>query len=123
MAERGSTVVPTLTAEQRRVTIENFERAKQVLQSGNYDYAIQMLALCCRIDPANLHFRQALRRAQKEKYGNSLKGSRFAFFSTPKFKARMKKAKMAREHLKVLEYAEEVLYRNPWDDDRQPWER
>ncbi len=115
MAVRSSTVLPPPTEAQRKIAVENYERARKVLQDKNYDYAIQMLMLCCRVDPANIPFRQALRRSQKEKYGNSLKGSRFAFFSTPKFKARMRKAKMAREHLKVLEYGEEVLYRNPWD--------
>jgi len=115
MAVRSSTILAPPSEQQRKVAIENFERARKVLQDKNYDYAIQMLMLCCRVDPSSIPFRQALRRAQKEKYGNSLKGSRFAFFSTPKFKARMRKAKMAREHVKVLEHGEEVLSRNPWD--------
>jgi tetratricopeptide (TPR) repeat protein len=115
MAARSSSTLPTPTEAQRKIAAENYERARKVLQDKNYDYAIQMLMLCCRVDPANIPFRQLLRRAQKEKYGNSLRGSRFAFFSTPKYKARMKKAKMGRDHIKVLEYAEEVLYRNPWD--------
>ena len=43
--------------------------------SGDFDYAIQLLQTCCKIDPANYSFRQLLRRAQKEKYGNNLHGS------------------------------------------------
>jgi Flp pilus assembly protein TadD len=115
MAERSSQVLPTLSADQRRVAVENFERARQVLQTGNYEYGIQLLRICCKLDPANFQFRQTLRRAQKEKYDNNLRGSRFAFLSTPRIKARMKAAKVSREHLAVLEYGEDVLGKNPWD--------
>jgi tetratricopeptide (TPR) repeat protein len=115
MADRSSTVLAPPTEAQRKIAIENYERARILLKDKNYDYAIELLKLSCRVDPGNVPFRQALRRAQKEKFGNTLKGSRFAFLSTPKFKARMRKAKMAREHAKVLEYGEEVLSRNPWD--------
>ena len=118
MADRSRTV-PSPTPEQRRVTAENFERARQVIQTGNFDYAIQLLLLCCKLDPANFPFRQALRKAQKEKYGNNLRGSRFAFFSTPRFKAKVKTAKAQGDYVKVLEHAEAVLSRNPWDSGTQ----
>jgi tetratricopeptide (TPR) repeat protein len=101
--------------DQRRIAVENFERARQVLQAGNSDYAIQLLRTCCRLDPGNLHFRQTLRRAQKAKFGDDLKGSTFAFLSTPRFKASVKAAKAGRDYLKVLEAGEDVLTRNPWD--------
>lgn len=115
MADRSSQTLPTPTAEQRRVTAETFDRARQVIQTGNYDYAIQLLRTCCRLDPGNLLFRQTLRRCQKDKYGNNLRGSRFAFFSTPRFKARVKGAKSGRDYLRVVEAAEDVFARNPWD--------
>lgn len=115
MADRSSQTLPTPTAEQRRVTAETFDRARQVIQTGNHDYAIQLLRTCCRLDPGNLTFRQTLRRCQKDKYGNNLRGSRFAFFSTPRFKARVKAAKAGRDYLRVVEVAEDVFARNPWD--------
>ena len=114
MADRSRSV-PSPTPDQRRVAAENFERARQVLQTGNYDYGIQMLLLCCKLDPANFPFRQALRKAQKEKYGNNLRGSRFAFFSTPRFKAKVKTSKAQGDYVRVLEHAEAVFSRNPWD--------
>lgn len=114
MADR-SQFTPLLSPDQRRVAVENFERARQVLQSGNSDYAIQLLRTCCRLDPGNLHFRQVLRRAQKSKFGDDLKGSKFAFLLTPKSKAAVKAAKAGRDYLKVLEAGEDVLTRNPWD--------
>jgi Flp pilus assembly protein TadD len=115
MADRSSQSLPTPTAEQRRVTAETFDRARQVIQTGNYDYAIQLLRTCCRLDPGNFLFRQTLRRCQKDKYGNNLRGSRFAFFSTPRFKARVKGAKAGRDYLRVIEASEDVFARNPWD--------
>jgi tetratricopeptide (TPR) repeat protein len=115
MPERSSQVVPSLSADQRRVAVENFERARQVLQTGNYDYGIQLLRTCCRLDPANFQFRQTLRRAQKDKFDNNLRGSRLSFLTTPRFKARVKTAKAKRDYLAVLDHAEDVLTRNPWD--------
>jgi tetratricopeptide (TPR) repeat protein len=109
------TPTPAPSPDQRRIAVENFERARQVLQSGNSDYAIQLLRTCCRLDPGNLHFRQTLRRAQKAKFGDDLKGSTFAFLSTPRYKATVKAAKAGRDYLKVLEAGEDVLTRNPWD--------
>ena len=114
MSDRSRTV-PAPTPDQRRVSAENFERARQVLQTGNFDYGIQLLLLCCKLDPANFQFRHALRKAQKDKYGNNLRGSRFAFFSTPRFKAKVKTAKAQGDYVRVLEHAESVFSRNPWD--------
>jgi tetratricopeptide (TPR) repeat protein len=115
MATRSTPTVPTPTADQRRVAAENYDRARQVLGTGNHDYAINLLLTCCKIDPANLAYRQSLRRAQKEKYGDSLRGSRFAFLTTPRLKAKIKTAKASRDYLRVLEHAEAVFAKNPWD--------
>jgi tetratricopeptide (TPR) repeat protein len=116
---RSTAALPAPTAEQRRIAIENFDRARQVMANGQFDYAIQMLLTCCKIDPGNFGFRQMLRRAQKEKYGNNLRGSRFSFLSTPRMKARVKAAKASGEYLKVLEHGEQVLVKNPWDAGTQ----
>lgn len=107
--------VPTPTAEQRRIAQENFNKAKQLIAEGGYDYAIELLLTCCRLHPANLEYRRTLRKTQKDKYGNNLRGSRFAFLTTPRWKAKLKVAKRNRDYLKALEYAEQVLCRNPWD--------
>jgi tetratricopeptide (TPR) repeat protein len=115
MATRSTPTVPTPNAEQRRVAAENYDRARQVIGTGNFDYGISLLTLCCRLDPGNFSFRRELRKAQKEKYDNNLRGSRFAFFTTPKHKARVKTAKAKRDYVKVLEHGESVLSKNPWD--------
>jgi tetratricopeptide (TPR) repeat protein len=106
---------PTGTAEHRRVAVERFERATQVIKQGNFDYGIQLLMTCCKLDPSSLLFRQTLRRTQKAKYDNNLRGSRLAFLTTIRVRARMKSAKRARDFAQVLEHGEEILTRNPWD--------
>jgi tetratricopeptide (TPR) repeat protein len=106
---------PTPTADQRRIAQESFTKAREALGNDQLDYGITLLLTCCRLDPGNFLYRQTLRKAQKDKYGNNLRGSRFAFLTTPRWKHRVKSAKRARDYLKVLEHAEQVLCRNPWD--------
>ena len=48
-----------------------------------------------------------------------MRGGFFAFITTRKPKARMKWAKRGRDYLRVLEYGEQVLARNPWDSGTQ----
>ena len=115
MATRSTPTVPTPTPETKRVAQDNYDRARQVVATGDHDYAISLLRTCCKLDPANFAYRKALRQAQKEKYNNNLRGSRFAFFSVPKLKARVKTAKAKRDYLSLIEAAENVLGKNPWD--------
>jgi tetratricopeptide (TPR) repeat protein len=107
--------VPEPSPEQRRIASERFERANQVIATGDFDYGIQLLMTCCKIDPANLVYRQTLRRTQKSKFKNNMRGSRFAMISSSASKARIKAAKRSGDYFKVLEQGEEVLVRNPWD--------
>jgi tetratricopeptide (TPR) repeat protein len=101
--------------EQRQVAVGQFERAKQVLVSQNYDYAIQLLLACCQLDPANLTYRQLLRQTEKDKYDNNQRGSRTAALTSGPAKLRLKTAKARGDHLKVIEHGEEILTGNPWD--------
>jgi tetratricopeptide (TPR) repeat protein len=97
------------------VAAGQFERANQVVVSGNYDYAIRLLLSCCKLDPANLLYRQALRRTEKAKYRNNLRGAWHAWLTTWPARARVKAALRVGDPLKVLEQGERVLVRNPWD--------
>ncbi len=111
--------VPAPTAEQRRIALESFAKAKELAKDGGYDYAIQLLLTCCKLEPGNFFYRQTLRKTQKDKYGNNLRGSRFAFLSTPRWKAKLKVAKRTRDYHTALELGEQVLCRNPWDQGAQ----
>jgi len=107
--------LPPISPESRQIAAERFERANQVSSSGNFDYAIQLLLTCCKLDPGNFLFRQTLRRTQKAKFNNNLRGSRLAFLTTFRHWARLKAAKRSRDYQRVLEYGEKILSRNPWD--------
>ncbi|MFO0822636.1 MAG: hypothetical protein U0792_05865 [Gemmataceae bacterium] len=115
MPEQPAPNVPSPSADQRRIAQDSFAKAREALGNQQLDYAINLLLTCCRLDPANFFYRQSLRKTQKEKFGNNLRGSRFAFLTTPRWKAKVKNAKRNREYLKALEYGEQVLCRNPWD--------
>jgi tetratricopeptide (TPR) repeat protein len=115
MPDRSTPTVPAPTAEQRKIAQDNFERAKQVIATGNFDYGIDLLMTCCRLDPASVPFRTALRKAQKDKYSNNLHGSKVAVLTTLRHKQRVKTAKLSRDYLKVIEAGEQVLAKNPWD--------
>ncbi len=115
MTNPNSPILPPINPEHRRVAAGQFEHANQVVVTGNYDYGIGLLLSCCKLDPGNLIYRQALRRTEKAKYRNNLRGSMFAWLTTWTVRARMKNALRAREYLKVLEYGERILTRNPWD--------
>jgi tetratricopeptide (TPR) repeat protein len=108
-------ILPPPNPEHRRVAVGQFERANQVVATGNYDYGIRLLMSCCKLDPGNLIYRQALRRTEKAKYHNNLRGSWFAWLTAWPVRARMKAALRAHDHLKVLEHGERILMRNPWD--------
>src|SRR5215469_1922293 len=107
--------LPPINAEHRRVAVGKFERANQVVATGNFDYGIHLLFDCCKIDPSNLIYRQTLRRTEKAKYRNNLRGSMFARLTSWPIRARMKAAMRARDYLKVLEHGERILTKNPWD--------
>ena len=101
--------------DQQRIAAERLARANQVIASEDYDYAVSLLTTCCKIDPANLLYRQTLRRAQKAKFGDNLRGSRFAFITTARARTRLKVAQRNRDYCAVLEHGEDILTRNPWD--------
>jgi tetratricopeptide (TPR) repeat protein len=119
MAEKESLNPFLVSPEHRRVAAGQFERANQVIATGNFDYGIRLLLSCCKLDPANLIFRQALRRTEKAKYKNNMRGSWLSWLTSSPKRAKLKAAKHGKEFLKVLAYGEDVLARNPWDSSVQ----
>lgn len=115
MADKDATILPPLNPEHRRVAAGQFERANEVIATGNHDYGIQLLLNCCKLDPANLVYRQALRQTERAKFKNNRRGSALAMLTTSAARAKLKSAKRSRDYLRVLEHAEKVLTHNPWD--------
>jgi tetratricopeptide (TPR) repeat protein len=107
--------LPPPSPDHRRVAAGQFDRANQVIATGNFDYGIRLLLSCCKIDPGNLIYRQALRRTEKAKYKNNMRGSWHAGLSTWTTLAKIKAVQRGGDHLKVIDLAEQVLARNPWD--------
>src|SRR5581483_29850 len=116
MADSDSSLsLPPPSAEQRKVAAGQFERANQVIATGNFDYGIQLLLTCCQLEPGNMIYRKTLRKTEKVKFKNNLRGSRLAFLSTSALRTKVKNAKRTRDYLKVLEHGEKILVHNPWD--------
>jgi tetratricopeptide (TPR) repeat protein len=119
MASNDASRLPPITPEHRRAAAGQYERANQVIATGNFDYGIQLLLSCCKLDPGNLIYRQALRRTEKARYRNNMRGSLLAGMRTWTVRARIKAAKRVRDYIKVLEHGERVLAYNPWDTRTQ----
>lgn len=115
MTNRKVSILSAIPAEHRRIAAGKFERATQVVATGNHDYGIHLLLDCCKLDPGNLIYRQALRRTEKSKYRNNLRGSLFAPWTSWPLRARLKAAIRSRDYLKAIEYGERILTKNPWD--------
>src|ERR1700730_16657469 len=116
MANANATSLSAPSPEHRRVAAGQFEHANQVIASRkNYGYGIHLLLSCAKLDPGNLIYRQALRRTQKAKYNNNLRGSLLAWLTAWPAKARVKAALQAEDYLKVLEFGEQALCRGAWD--------
>lgn len=107
--------LPPPSPEQRRAAAALFERASQVVASGDHAHACGMLRECCLLDPGNLLYRQALRRAGKARYNNNGHGTWFAWLFNWFARSSLSKAEADGRHLDVFEHAETVLTRNPWD--------
>lgn len=119
MAENEPSILPPPSPEQRRVAVGQFERAQQVTATGDFDYGVQLLLTCCKLDPANLTYRKYLRQVEKNKYKNNMHGSRMALLTTSTVKAKIKAAKHNRDFVRILELGEEVMTKNPWDTGAQ----
>ena len=99
--------------EQRLAAAGQYERAREVLAVGDAEYARHLLLSCCKLDPANLRYRQTLRQVKPAPGG--LLGRCLSPFSKLATKARLKVAQRKGQHLQVLERGEEVIARAPGD--------
>jgi serine/threonine protein kinase len=106
-----------VTAEQRQVAARQFARACEVLASDNQEksYAYELLVSCCKLDPANIACRRQLRQVGKELFPRGGVGRWLAPLRTLASKTRLKAARHAGDHRKVLEHGEAVLARAPED--------
>jgi serine/threonine protein kinase len=106
-----------VSAEQRQMAAKQFERACEVLSSDNQEkgYAHELLLSCCKLDPANIAYRRQLRQAGQEVFPRRGLGRWLSPLKALASKTRLKAARHAGDHRKVLEYGEAVLSRSPDD--------
>jgi serine/threonine protein kinase len=107
--------LPGVSSRLQRAALGQFERANQVIAVHNYDYAIHLLLSACKLDPANLVYRQFLRRLEKALFQNGLRSTRLAWWKTLPAKVLLESAWKAKNLVRVIEYGERILVRNPWD--------
>jgi tetratricopeptide (TPR) repeat protein len=105
----------TATTEKRRAAAALFERAGQASAAGSHAYAARLLRECCQLDPGNLVFRQALRRAAKARYRNNGRGSWLGWLMCWPSWLALRRAQAAGRHAQALELAEAVLSWIPWN--------
>jgi tetratricopeptide (TPR) repeat protein len=93
-----------------------FKTANDAALKNNYDYAIQMYQECCKLDPENLVYRQALRGIERRKFNNSpSKVSKLVGARNQPIRARANVAKAKGQYGHVLEVCEDAFVHNPWD--------
>jgi serine/threonine protein kinase len=107
--------LPGINSRHQRAALGQFERANQVIAVHNYDYAIHLLLSACKLDPANLVYRQFLRRLEKALFQNGQRSTRLAWWKTLPAKILLESAWKAKNFVRVIEYGERILVRNPWD--------
>ncbi len=107
--------LPSINSRHQRAALGQFERANQVIAVHNYDYAIHLLLSACKLDPANLVYRQFLRRLEKALFQNGRRSTRLAWWKTLPAKVLLESAWKAKNFVRVIEYGERILVRNPWD--------
>ena len=78
MADKDVPGLPTPSGEDLLIAAGHFEYAHRVTSAGSFDIAIRMLRTCCLLVPANLSYRQALRKVEKAKFKGNLRGALFA---------------------------------------------
>jgi hypothetical protein len=110
----GTFNVPT-GGGQHRVALEQYQHASQALAAGNYDYGLSLLLNCCRLAPADLAYRQALRQGQLERHALAARSSWRRVLRGWIHKLRFALACRRKQPLQVLLRGEELLSDNPHD--------
>jgi tetratricopeptide (TPR) repeat protein len=105
--------IPPLTPEQRHAVASRFSRATQLLAAGSPGQAVPLLLECCRLDPANLTYRQMLRGAARDQQRKQPTPAFAAWLSTWRARRRLRKALQSGHDLETIDLAEGILVVSP----------
>jgi serine/threonine protein kinase len=117
--DQDSPLSPSVTTQQSQLAKRHFEQAQQTLAHGHREYALELLLDSCKLDPARLPYRQALRLAQRTIHQDIREVGRLDWLTGLFIRTALTVARQAGRPLKVLEYGEKLLTRNPWDIEVQ----
>ncbi|CAN5326083.1 hypothetical protein BH10PLA2_BH10PLA2_35440 [soil metagenome] len=113
--DRDTAQITIPSPQHYRIAVGQFEKASEALDKENYDYAIPLLLNCCMLDPANLKYRRALRRAEEASYKRNPHVNVATAIKDLFLKAKIKAAKRTHAFGKMLEYCEQILVHEPRD--------
>jgi serine/threonine protein kinase len=98
-----------------RIASGQFGHATQAITTGNFDYGMMLLLNCCRLEPDNVTYRQALRQAQLARAATAGLRAWRSPVSRLFFRAWLLVAKALKRPLAVLRCGEELLTCDPRD--------
>lgn len=99
----------------RRIVLGQFQHATHAIASGNYDYGMMLLLNCCRLEPGNLSFHEALYQAQHARSSARHLRPWRIWPVQLLLKVQLKIAQGLRKPLHVLACARQLLTCNPDD--------
>jgi serine/threonine protein kinase len=99
----------------RRIVEGQFQHATHAIASGNYDYGMMLLLNCCRLEPGNLQFHEALYQGQHARAGARHLRAWRMLPAQLALKAWLKISQWRRQPLSVLACARQLLTCNPDD--------
>lgn len=114
-AESDAGNLVAVSPEERATAAGQFDRACEVRDAGNEEYALELLLSCCTIDPGNLFYRQTLRQVSATLTAQDRTGQRPGVLSALATWTRLKAAQRRHDYRRVLEYGEVLLLRKPRD--------
>jgi serine/threonine protein kinase len=107
-----------VTPDQRSNAAAQYAHATEVLRGGGDPaYALQLLLLSCKLDPANILYRKMLREVGRDVNGG--KRGWFGSLANLPARGRLRAARAAGDHRKALEHGEDLLCRLPGDASAQ----
>jgi tetratricopeptide (TPR) repeat protein len=108
-------VAEAMSPAMRRRLQECLQKGVQSTQSGNFEYATELLTQCITGDPGNLVYTQAFLGNLQRKYNNNKKGSSLAGIRSAGAWVGMKNAGRKKDWIGLIKSGTEVLKINPWD--------
>ena len=100
-SDRDTTILANPSPNDYRIACGQFEKADEALATEHFEYGIPLLLNCCALDPANLRYRQALRKAGESNHAAHPHIKLGTAFADWLLKARTKAAKKSSAFGKV----------------------